>query len=156
MTPRFLLPILLTSKIYGSEFVLGLIYIDANYWIYWFDRRLPEHNYVNGAMQNAIREGVVVNTVTLMEVAHYLRNLSTSILNEKIKIITSLSTLTLVDFNSGILKSSINFLSTYSQSGLGGRDCVILATMKAMNSKELLTHDRAFKKVNGIKVIDEI
>ena len=91
-----------------------------------------------------------------MEVAHYLRSLPTRILNEKIKMITSLSTLTLVDFTSSILLSSINFLSTYSQSGLGGRDCVILATMKAMNSRELLTHDRAFKKVNGIKVIDEI
>ena len=156
MTPRSLFQILLTSKIYGSEFILGLIYIDANYWIYWFDERLPEHNSVNGAMQNAIREGVVVNTVTLMEVAHYLRSLPTRILNEKIKMITSLSTLTLVDFTSSILLSSINFLSTYSQSGLGGRDCVILATMKAMNSRELLTHDRAFKKVNGIKVIDEI
>ncbi len=132
------------------------IYIDANYCIYWFDERLPEHNSVSGAMRSAIREGVVVNTVTLMEVAHYLKSLSTHILNEKMKMITSLSNLTLVDFTSNILTSSINFLSIYAQSGLRGRDCVILATMKATDSKELLIHDRSFKKVNGIKVIDEI
>ena len=107
-------------------------------------------------MRNAIREGVVVNTVTLMEVAHYLKSLSARILNEKMKMITSLSNLTLVDFTSNILMSSINFLSTYAQNGLGGRDCVILATMKTTDSNELLTHDRAFWKVNDIKVIDEI
>lgn len=131
-------------------------YVDANYWIYWFDERLPEHNSVNGAMQSAIREGVVVNTVTLMEVAHYFKGLPTDVLDEKMKTITGLSTLSLVDFTSSILQSSINFLSAYSPSGLGGRDCVILATMKAIGSKVLLTHDRAFRRVKGIKIIDEI
>ena len=131
-------------------------YIDANYWIYWFDERLPEHDSVNGAMQSAIREGVVVSTVTLMEVAHYFKGLSTDVLDEKMKTITSLSTLTLVDFTSSILQTSINFLSVYSQSGLGGRDCVILATMRTIGSKVLLTHDRAFKRVKNIKIIDEI
>lgn len=135
---------------------LELSYIDANYWIYWFDERLPEHELVNGAMQNAIQEGVVVSTVTLMEVAHYFRSLPAKVLNEKMKTIFSLSTLNLIDFTSNLLESSINFLSVYSRFGLGSRDCVIVATMKAVGSTVLLTHDRAFKKVKGIKIIDEI
>ncbi|MCL4335407.1 MAG: type II toxin-antitoxin system VapC family toxin [Candidatus Thermoplasmatota archaeon] len=132
------------------------MYVDANYWIYWFDERFPEHIYVNESMQSAIRGGVVLSTVTLMEVAHYFRILPVNVLEEKIEMITSLSTLTLVDFTYTILQSSISFLSKYSISGLGGRDCVILATMKAAGSKVLLTHDKAFKKVRGIKIIDEI
>ena len=132
------------------------MYIDANYWICWFDERFPEHIYVNESMQSAIRGGVVLSTVTLMEVAHYFRILPVNVLEEKIEMITSLSTLTLVDFTYTILQSSISFLSKYSISGLGGRDCVILATMKAAGSKVLLTHDKAFKKVRGIKIIDEI
>jgi predicted nucleic acid-binding protein len=107
-------------------------------------------------MESAIRGGVVLSTVTLMEVAHYFRNLPANVLEEKMKMITSLSTLTLVDFTYTILQSSISFLSEYSASGLGGRDCVILATMKTIGSKVILTHDKAFKKVKGIKIIDEI
>ena len=132
------------------------MYIDANYWIYWFDERLPEHIFVNESMQSAIKGNVVLSTVTLMEISHYLRNLPVNVLEENIKMITSLSTLTLVDFTYDILQSSIGFLSKYSISGLGGRDCVILATMKAAGSKILLSHDKAFKKVNGIRIIDEI
>ena len=153
---KYQFPILSTSRTFGSESALEPAYVDANYWIYWFDERLPEHNSVNGAMQSAIREGVVVNTVTLMEVAHYFKGLPTDVIDEKMKTITGLSTLSLVDFTSSILQSSINFLSAYSPSGLGGRDCVILATMKAIGSKVLLTHDRAFRRVKGIKIIDEI
>ena len=146
----------MTSRKSGSEPALEPAYIDANYWIYWFDERLPEHISVNESMESAIRGGVVLSTVTLMEVAHYFRNIPANVLEEKMKMITSLSTLTLVDFTYTILQSSIGFLSEYSVSGLGGRDCVILATMKTIGSKVLLTHDKAFKKVKGIKIIDEI
>ena len=135
---------------------MDLSYIDANYWIYWFDERLPEHEHVDGTMQKAIREGIVVSTVTLMEVAHYFRAIQPKILIKTMKMITDLSTLILIDFNSTIMSSSIDFLSTYSHVGLGSRDCVILATMKAVGSIDLLTHDKSFKKVKEINVIDEI
>lgn len=138
------------------KLLLVLSYIDANYWIYWFDERLPEHDFVDKAVQRAIREGVVVSTVTLMEVAHYFRALQPKILNEKMKTITNLSTLSLIDFTSTIMQSSIHFLSVYARVGLGSRDCVILATMKEVGSATLLTHDRAFKTVKGIKIIDEV
>ncbi len=136
--------------------LLASSYIDANYWIYWFDERLPEHDLVNSAMQSAIENGVVVSTVTLMEVAHYFRDLAPKILNEKMKTILSLSTMTIKDFTSNILQSSISYLSTYSRSGLGSRDCVIIATMKEAGVNVLLTHDKAFKRIKGIKVIDDI
>ena len=68
-----------------------LSYVDANYWIYWFDERLPEHEFVDDAMQAAIQGAVVVSTVTLMEVAHYFRTLQPKVLSEKMKPITNLS-----------------------------------------------------------------
>ena len=130
--------------------------MDANYWIYWFDERLPEHDSVDNAMQMAIRNGVVVSTVTLMEVAHYFRMIQPEILSEKMMMITDLSTLSLIDFTSTIMQSSISLLSIYGQMGLGSRDCVILATMKFAGSGILLTHDHSFKNVKDIKIIDEI
>ena len=51
-----------------------MIYIDSNYWIYWLDSTLPEHRFVKKAMSEAIRSGVMTNYVSLLEVAHYLRN----------------------------------------------------------------------------------
>jgi len=53
-----------------------MIYVDANFWIYWFDQRLPEHKHVTKPMRDAIHEGIVLNVVTLMEVAHYFRHLT--------------------------------------------------------------------------------
>ncbi len=107
-------------------------------------------------MQSTIQEGVVVSTVTLMEVAHYFRSLPPKVINEKMKTIAGLSTLRIIDFTSDILQSSIHFLSTYARFGLGSRDCVILATMKDVGSTTLLTHDKAFRKVKEIKIVDEI
>ena len=68
-----------------------LSYVDANYWIYWFDERLPEHDSVDHAMQKVIQDGAVVSTITLMEVAHYFRIIQLKILSEKMKMITNLS-----------------------------------------------------------------
>ena len=140
----------------GSEAPLVLSYVDANYWIYWFDERLPEHDSVDYAMQKVIQDGAVISTITLMEVAHYFRIIQPKILSEKMKMITNLSTLKLIDFTSTIMQSSINFLSIYARVGLSSRDCVILATMKAVGSDVLLTHDKSFKKVKDIKITDEI
>lgn len=131
-------------------------YVDANYWIYWFDERLPEHRLVDGTMEKAIQEGVVVSTVTLMEIAHYFRDLPQAELSYRMETIVSLSTLNLIDFSLATLRSSVNLLSEYSRFGLGSRDCVILATMKEVGTKVLLTHDKAFKRVKDIRVVDEI
>lgn len=36
-----------------------MIYVDTNYWIYWFDKRLPEHRDVLKTMRKATREGII-------------------------------------------------------------------------------------------------
>ncbi len=47
------------------------VYVDSNYWIYWMDPRHPEHRFTNAAMRLAIREDIIINLTTLIEVAHY-------------------------------------------------------------------------------------
>lgn len=131
-------------------------YIDSNYWIYWFDERLPEHRFVDRIMQSTLREGVVVNTVTLMEVAHYFRSIPKEEFNEKIGNILSLSTLKIIDFTLELMQVALSFVPQYGNIGLGTRDCVILATMDAIGSKVLLSHDKAFRGVKDIILVDEI
>jgi predicted nucleic acid-binding protein len=44
----------------------------------------------------------------------------------------------------------------YTKIGIGGRDSVILATMKATSTKRIATHDEVFKKIENLEVIDPI
>jgi hypothetical protein len=131
-------------------------YVDANYWVYWFDKRLPEHKHVVKTMRRAIREGIILNIITVIEIAHYFRHLPKQDFKEKMEKILGLSTLTLVDLNPEILKLALDFLTKYAEIGIGGRDSVILATLKTKNVKRIITHDKVFKKVREIEVLDSI
>ncbi len=133
-----------------------MIYVDANYWIYWFDERLHEHKYVLKPMRSVIREGIVINYVTLMEVAHYLRHLTRPEFSDRMDMIKHLSTLTLVDLDGFIADLAMRLLVEHAAEGIGERDGIILATMQANNVKRILTHDKAFKRLKGIKVTDSI
>jgi len=133
-----------------------LIYIDSNYWIYWLDERLPEHLQVEKTMNAAVLEGVVINRVTLVEVAHYLRMLPKQRFIQQVGAIQNLSTLTLFDLDARITNLAVEMLPEQAPKGLGSRDCVILATMKATGIERIATHDRAFRSIRGIKVVDEI
>ncbi len=133
-----------------------MIYIDSNYWIYWLDERLPEHLQVEKTMNAAVLEGVVINRVTLVEVAHYLRMLPKQRFIQQVGAIQNLSTLTLFDLDARITNLAVEMLPEQAPKGLGSRDCVILATMKATGIERIATHDRAFRSMRGIKVVDEI
>lgn len=133
-----------------------MIYVDTNYWIYWLDERLPEHEFVVKSMRSCIGEGIVINYVTLMEICHYLRHLNQDEFRNAVDMIKHLSTLKLVDLDGAIADLAMELLIKHGSGGIGGRDSVVLATMKSNNVKRILTHDRAFKRIKGIKVIDTI
>ncbi|MBS7250558.1 MAG: type II toxin-antitoxin system VapC family toxin [Candidatus Freyarchaeota archaeon] len=133
-----------------------MIYVDANYWIYWFDQRLPEHKYVLKPMREALREGIVLNVITIIEVAHYLRNLAEKDFLDKLNKMQSLTSLELVNLDTELLKLALEKLVRYAKVGIGGRDSVILATMQALGIKRIATHDKVFKQIKGLEVIDQI
>ncbi len=133
-----------------------MIYVDANYWIYWFDQRLPEHEHVIKPMRNAIREGIVLNVITLMEVAHYFRHLPKEDFIRKLNVIQNLTTLTLFNLDLDLAELAFEKLVKYAKIGVGSRDSVILATLKAASTKRIVTHDEAFKKIESLEVIDVI
>lgn len=133
-----------------------MIYVDANYWIYWFDQRLPEHRYVLKPMRNAVHEGIVINYVTLMEVAHYLRHLDRNEFKDRMDTVKALSTLTLIDLGAQIVDLALDLLVKHASMGIGGRDSIILATMQLKGIRKILTHDDAFKNLKRVRVIDSI
>jgi len=50
-----------------------MLFVDSNIWAYYFDERAPEHKYVVKPVEEALRaEEIAINTVIIMEVAHFL------------------------------------------------------------------------------------
>jgi len=133
-----------------------MIYVDANYWIYWFDQRLPEHKYVIEPMRHAIREGIVLNLVTFMEIAHYFRHLPKENLQRKLNTVQNLATLALINLDLDLARLAFEQLIKYAKIGVGGRDSVILATMKRMGTRRIASHDKVFTKIDGLELIDPI
>ena len=132
------------------------VYVDSNYWIYWMDRRHPEHRFVTGAMREAIEDGIILNVMTLVEVAHYFRGLEGPEFSSRMDKLRNLRTLTLTELDLTTTDKAIRLLSRYGGVGIGGRDAVVLATMQLHGIKRILTHDRDFTKVKGIRVVDPI
>jgi len=133
-----------------------MIYVDANYWIYWFDQRLPEHKHVLKPIREAIQEGIILNVVTLIEVAHYLRSLNEKEFFDKLNKIRGLTSLKLVELDTKLLGVALEELVKYSKVGIGGRDSVVLATMKTQGVKRIATHDKVFTRIKDIEAIDTI
>jgi uncharacterized protein len=132
-----------------------LIFIDSNIWCYYFDRSAQEHNIVSDKLEKALEGRVAINTVIEMEVAHYLiKNLG---LEGKRKMDTFLSyPMVVVNFDQYLARKSIEYLARYSQTGIGGRDATILASMEELVINTLMTHDLAFKRLDFIEVIDPV
>ncbi len=139
-----------------------MIFIDSNMWCYYFDRRLPEHEHVRKPIREIIKsEEIVCNTIIVMEVAHYLvRHFPTEVARRKITYFTNLRNMKLVDFNRQMMVEALENLIKYAHTyGLGGRDATIIATLKSLNIKKILTHDKTLKNLaskTGLEAIDPI
>ena len=132
-----------------------LIFVDSNIWCYYFDRSAQEHDAVSESLEQVLEDGVAVNTVVAMEVAHYLIKSLGSEGKRKVDIFLSYP-MEMIDFNQYLARKSVEYLAKYSQTGIGGRDATILASMEELGTRKLMTHDRAFKRLDFVEVVDPI
>ncbi|HEY4674388.1 MAG TPA: type II toxin-antitoxin system VapC family toxin, partial [Nitrososphaerales archaeon] len=102
------------------------------------------------------RTGIIINNITLVEVGHYLRRLPKEEFLDRMSQIQNLSTLTLIDLDATVTDDAVEMLPEYSSKGLGGRDCIIIATMKLSKINRIATHDQDFREVKGLRVVDPI
>ena len=139
-----------------------MIFVDTNIWCYYFDTRLPEHERIREPLRGILRtEEIAVNTVTVMEVAHYLtRNLDEAEAREKVESFTNLRNMNVIDFDKALMTTALEYLTKYAKSdGLGGRDSTILASLDKLKIEILFTHDKtlgALAQKIGVKLIDPI
>ena len=131
----------------------SLIFVDSNIWCYYFDRSAQEHNAVSKSLEQVLDDGVAINTVVAMEVAHYLIKSLGSEGKRKMDVFLSYP-MEIIDFDHYLARKSVEYLAKYSQTGIGGRDATILASMEELGTRKLMTHDRAFKRLDFIDVVD--
>ena len=60
------------------------------------------------------------------------------------------------DLNYAMMLESVEQLKRYSHLGIGGRDATILALMKRLSTRKIITHDAALKKVEWLEITDPI
>jgi hypothetical protein len=139
-----------------------MIFVDANMWCYYFDQRLPEHEHVREPMREIIRsEEIACNTIVVMEVAHYLvRHFTANAARKKIDYFVNLRSMKIAGFNRQMMTEALENLIEHAYTdGLGGRDATVVATLKSLNIKKIISHDDIFKRLAGkltLEVIDPI
>jgi predicted nucleic acid-binding protein len=139
-----------------------MIFVDSSIWCAYLDMNAPEHEDVKEFIWDSInRNTVVVNTIIVMEVAHYLtRYLPREGLEEKIETFINLKSMWIIDFSRPLMDESLKQLVKYAETeGLGGRDSTIIATMKTCGVETLISHDKALKRVaerEGLEVLDPV
>lgn len=135
-----------------------MVFIDSNIWCYYFDRSADEHEAVAEEIDHLIDEGedLHINTVVLMEVGHFLvKNLGGVKGKEKLDHMLQHS-FKITDLDYPLTRDSLEVLKREHQTGIGGRDATIIASMKEEGVEQLLTHDKAFERIEGIDVIDPV
>lgn len=134
-----------------------MISIDSNMWAFYLDREAEEHKYVEEEIDKALREEeIVLNTVIIIEVAHYLiKNLGPVVGKEKLDTFL-VYPFTIVDLDYERTIEAVDELAKYSHLGIGGRDATILSLMKYKKVERIMTHDTAFKRIDWLEVIDPI
>ena len=139
-----------------------MIFLDSNIWCYYFDRRLPEHEYVRGLVREILKSSeIACNTIVVMEVAHYIvRHFPQKVAHKKVELFVNLSNLKIADFNRQSMSEALEYLLENAyQAGLEGRDAAILATVRIMGINEIVSHDAIFKRLANklqLKITDPI
>ncbi len=91
-----------------------------------------------------------------MEVAHYLiKNLGPVKGREKVNKLLQFP-FRIEGFDFDAMTDSLDELERHSPQGIGGRDSTIIASMKENNVETLMTHDKAFKRIESIEVVDPV
>jgi len=131
--------------------------IDSNIWAYFFDSNLPEHEAVKEPVRKLILEReILMTTVIQLELVHYLiKRLGPVQGGEKLDILLNYPfKLDILDYE--LVERTQRILQRYIHLGIGARDASIIASMERNETTELITHDKALKKIEGIEIIDPI
>jgi predicted nucleic acid-binding protein len=134
-----------------------IIFIDSNYWIYLFDQTTDEHSFVKAHFEQIFNNTkLAVNLIVMIEVMHYLvKRLGTTVAKEKWELFSSMDFIVRgLEFED--LENIFSELCKYTHIGIGGRDATILDFLNSNKIFKICTHDKSFKKIPNLEIIDPI
>ncbi len=139
------------------------IFIDANIWCWYFNKKSIHHEKVEKSVNNLIKQKnvhIYGNFFVAIEIFHYLiKKLGPHLGKEKALRFLEFDFITIkqIENTQNALASILEQLVKFgAHTSIGGRDASILVSMNEENIKEIVTHDGAFRNVPNIKVIDPI
>ena len=139
--------------------------IDSQIWIYYIDPNAEENENVNllieGSNKNGVlfREKIISNPVIPVEVAHsFFANTKLQI-DDSYDLVISLfnfENIEIKDFDIENLFDCLKILANFRTQGIGGRDAMILATMKKYYIPTLVTYVKNLLRLTELNRIDPI
>jgi len=129
-----------------------MIALDSNVWIYTFDADLREHADVAPAVESLLSSDTTlfVNTVIRLEVVHYLvKNLETEVGSTDAEKFLNLEGVIAESLTAEDVTRATEMLVEYGETGIGGRDASLVATMERADVSSLWTHDEGVKRFAG-------
>ena len=137
-----------------------MITIDSQIWIYYFDPNAPENANATQWMETKlISEEIALSAIIPLEVAHNLYSIPKFPLDQIERLIFRWITqknIKILEISQKEMIYSLQLLKTYRSRGIGGRDCLILATMDPCNVDILVTHDKNLLKLDRFTRIDPV
>ena len=137
--------------------------IDSMIWVYNYDPNAPEHNNVKYWLRAPdgvlAREKVLLSAIIPLEVIHTLfrkARLPFLVAFNATRGIINLTNVELVELTLPMMQESMRLLGTYQEYGIGGRDALILATMKEWRVDTIATHDKGLLKVPDFNRVDPV
>jgi uncharacterized protein len=134
-----------------------MIVIDANIWAYFFDSTLKEYKAVQEPLKEALsNHEAAVNAAIAVETLHYLvKRLGPLVGRRKGETFLRYE-LPIFPLDTKTLDITHQVLCEFTHLGIGGRDASIIASMRREGIDTIMTHDKAFKRIKEIKVIDPV
>ncbi len=137
-----------------------MITIDSQIWIYYFDPNAPENPNVQKWMNSILpRETIILSTIIPMEVAHNLYAVPKVSKNDIEDLILKWITqenITIVDADQHNMLIALELIKSNRSKGIGGRDCIILASILNQDVETLVTHDKNILRVQNLHRIDPV
>jgi predicted nucleic acid-binding protein len=142
-----------------------MITIDTQIWIYYFDPNSKENKNVNSWFHNRRENGiiqkqkVILNAIIPIEIAHNLfrvKNLPEEEIITNVTNLIRLKNVTLHEINREVIFQGLEILKKLTRAGIGGRDSLILATMKINKITTIATHDKNILRILDIHRIDPV
>lgn len=137
-----------------------MITIDSQIWIYYFDPNAQENQNVRLWMNAILKTSeIVLNTIIPIEVSHNLYRIpkiSPDNIEQLIFKWITQKNIKILQISNKEMLNALQILKSLRSKGIGGRDCLILATMELNEVNVLVTNDKNLLSLDYIKRIDPV